>query len=477
MKEEKLVQEITSRDEDFAKWYTDIVRKAELAEYSSVRGCMIIRPYGYAIWENIQKLLDDEFKRLGHENVYMPLLIPESLLQKEKDHVEGFAPEVAWVTQGGGEELAERLCVRPTSETLFCDHFANIIHSWRDLPKLYNQWCSVLRWEKTTRPFLRTMEFLWQEGHTMHATADEARAETRQMLNVYADCAEEQLAIPVIRGRKTDKEKFAGAEETYTIEAMMHDGKALQSGTSHYFGDGFARAFDITFTDKENKLQYPYQTSWGLSTRIIGGIIMSHGDDSGLVLPPAVAPIQVIVIPIAAHKGGVMEKAEEVTAGLKAAGIRAKLDASDNSAGWKFAEHEMKGVPLRIEMGPRDIEKGECVVVARDDRSKTAVPLAELAARLPDMLEAFRQRIYDKALQNREARTRTAHSLEEMAAMANDGVFIKTMWCGDLACEEKVKEVAGLSSRCMPFAQEHLGDVCPICGKPAKTMIVWGKAY
>lgn len=477
MKEEKLVQEITSRDEDFAKWYTDIVRKAELAEYSSVRGCMIIRPYGYAIWENIQKLLDAEFKRLGHENVYMPLLIPESLLQKEKDHVEGFAPEVAWVTRGGGEELAERLCVRPTSETLFCDHFANIIHSWRDLPKLYNQWCSVLRWEKTTRPFLRTMEFLWQEGHTMHATAEEAKAETQQMLNVYADCAEEQLAIPVIRGRKTDKEKFAGAEATYTIEAMMHDGKALQSGTSHYFGDGFARAFDITFTDKENKLQYPHQTSWGLSTRIIGGIIMTHGDDSGLVLPPAVAPIQVVVIPIAAHKGGVLEKAEEVTAQLKAAGIRAKLDTSDNSAGWKFAEYEMKGVPLRIEMGPRDIEKGECVVVARDDRSKTAVPLSVLAARLPEMLEAFRVRIYDKALQNREARTRTAFSLDEMAKMAGDGVFIKTMWCGDVACEEKVKEVAGLTSRCMPFAQEHLGDVCPICGKPAKTMIVWGKAY
>jgi prolyl-tRNA synthetase len=477
MKEEKLVQEITSRDEDFAKWYTDIVRKAELAEYSSVRGCMIIRPYGYAIWENIQKLLDAEFKRLGHENVYMPLLIPESLLQKEKDHVEGFAPEVAWVTRGGGEELAERLCVRPTSETLFCDHFANIIHSWRDLPKLYNQWCSVLRWEKTTRPFLRTMEFLWQEGHTMHATAEEAMAETQQMLNVYADCAEDQLAIPVIRGRKTDKEKFAGAEATYTIEAMMHDGKALQSGTSHYFGDGFARAFDITFTDKENKLQYPHQTSWGLSTRIIGGIIMTHGDDSGLVLPPAVAPIQVVVIPIAAHKGGVLEKAEEVTAQLKAAGIRAKLDTSDNSAGWKFAEYEMKGVPLRIEMGPRDIEKGECVVVARDDRSKTAVPLAELTARLPEMLEAFRVRIYDKALQNREARTRTAFSLDEMAKMAGDGVFIKTMWCGEAACEEKVKEVAGLSSRCMPFAQEHLGDVCPICGKPAKTMIVWGKAY
>lgn len=477
MKEEKLVQEITSRDEDFAKWYTDIVRKAELAEYSSVRGCMIIRPYGYAIWENIQKLLDAEFKRLGHENVYMPLLIPESLLQKEKDHVEGFAPEVAWVTRGGGEELSERLCVRPTSETLFCDHFANIIHSWRDLPKLYNQWCSVLRWEKTTRPFLRTMEFLWQEGHTMHATAEEAKAETQQMLNVYADCAEAELAIPVIRGRKTDKEKFAGAEATYTIEAMMHDGKALQSGTSHYFGDGFARAFDITFTDKENKLQYPHQTSWGLSTRIIGGIIMTHGDDSGLVLPPAVAPIQVAVIPIAAHKGGVMEKAEEVTAQLKAAGIRAKLDTSDNSAGWKFAEYEMKGVPLRIEMGPRDIEKGECVVVARDDRSKTAVPLAELTARLPEMLEAFRVRIYDKALQNREARTRTAFSLEEMAKMAGDGVFIKTMWCGDVACEEKVKEAAGLTSRCMPFAQEHLGDVCPICGKPAKTMIVWGKAY
>ena len=477
MKDDKLVQEITSRDEDFAKWYTDIVRKAELAEYSSVRGCMIVRPYGYAIWENIQKLLDDEFKRLGHENIYMPLLIPESLLQKEKDHVEGFAPEVAWVTIGGNEELTERLCVRPTSETLFCEHFANIIHSWRDLPKLYNQWCSVLRWEKTTRPFLRTTEFLWQEGHTMHATADEARAETRQMLNVYADCAELSLAIPVIRGRKTDKEKFAGAEETYTIEAMMHDGKALQSGTSHYFGDGFAKAFNITFSDKENKLQHPHQTSWGLSTRVIGGIIMTHGDDNGLVLPPAVAPVQVVVIPIAAHKGGVMEIAEEVTAAIKAAGIRAKLDSSDNSAGWKFAEHEMKGVPLRVEMGPRDIEKGKCVVVSRDDRTKTPVKIDELAVRLPEMLDAFHKRIYEKALANMEDRTRTATTLDEMTAMANDGVFIKTMWCGELACEEKVKTVAGLTSRCMPFMQENTGDVCPVCGKPATTMIIWGKAY
>ncbi len=477
MSKEKLVQEITSRDEDFAKWYTDIVKKAELADYSSVRGCMIVRPYGYAIWENITKILDTEFKRLGHENVALPMLIPESLLQKEKDHVAGFAPEVAWVTMGGSEELTERLCIRPTSETLFCEHFANIIHSWRDLPKLYNQWCSVIRWEKTTRPFLRTMEFYWQEGHTMHETAEEAKSETMQMLNVYADFAEGSLAIPVLRGKKTDKEKFAGAEATYTIEAMMYDGKALQSGTSHYFGDGFAKAFDITYTDKQNKLAFPHQTSWGLSTRMIGGIIMTHGDDNGLVLPPAVAPIQVVVIPIAAHKEGVTDRALALTEELKSAGIRAKCDTTDNSAGWKFSEYEMKGVPLRVELGPRDIENGQCVVVSRDDRTKTVVALSELADKLPEMLEAFRQRIYKKAFDARTERTRTAKTMEELKSFADENVFVKTMWCGELACEEKVKNEVGMSSRCMPFDREEIGDVCPMCGKPAKEMIVWGKAY
>ena len=478
MAKEKLVREITSMDVDFAQWYTDIVKKADLIDYSSVRGCMVFRPYGYAIWENIQHILDGKFKQTGHENVYMPMFIPESLLQREKDHVEGFAPEVAWVTHGGSEKLAERLCVRPTSETLFCEHYKNIIQSWRDLPKLYNQWCSVVRWEKSTRPFLRTAEFLWQEGHTMHATAEEAIEETERMLGVYADFAQEQLAMPVVRGRKTDKEKFAGAEATYTIEAMMHDGKALQSGTSHYFGDGFAKAFDITFTDRDNQLKHPHQTSWGMSTRIIGGIIMTHGDDNGLVLPPAVAPVQVVIVPIAFHKGGVLETAQQLCQTLQQAGLRVKLDDSDATPGWKFAEYEMKGVPLRVELGPRDIEAGVCVAVSRDNREKTEVPIAELAQRVPELLEAYRRRLYEKALQNREARTTAARTMEEVKAQSAAGNgFIKTMWCGELACEEAMKEQAGLTSRCMPFEQETLSDVCPVCGKPAKTMVIWGKAY
>ena len=364
-----MVEEITSMEEDFAKWYTDVVKKAELASYSCVRGCMVVRPYGTALWENIRDNLDRRFKALGHENVMMPLFIPESLLQKEKEHVEGFAPEVAWVTHGGAEQLQERLCVRPTSETLFCDHYAQVIHSYRDLPKLYNQWCSVVRWEKTTRPFLRTMEFFWQEGHTMHETPQEAVEETERMLNVYADFCEHDLAIPVVKGRKTDKEKFAGAEATYTIEALMHDGKALQSGTSHYFGDGFARAFDIQFTGRDNTLQYPHQTSWGMSSRIIGAIIMTHGDNNGLVLPPAVAPVQVVILPIAMHKEGVLDKAMELRDRL-AATFRVKVDDSDNSAGWKFAEYEMKGVPLRLEIGPKDIANNQCVLVRRDNREK-----------------------------------------------------------------------------------------------------------
>ena len=475
--QKKMVEAITSMEEDFAKWYTDIVKKAELMDYSSVRGCMIIEPYGWAIWENIRDILDHEFKELGHENVAMPLFIPESLLQKEKDHVEGFAPEVAWVTHGGEEELPERLCVRPTSETLFCDHYKNIIHSWRDLPKLYNQWCSVVRWEKTTRPFLRSVEFYWQEGHTMHATAQEAMEETERMLNVYADFCEKQLAIPVVKGRKTKKEQFAGAEATYPIEALMHDGKALQSGTSHYFGDGFARAFEITYTDKENKPQYPHQTSWGMSTRIIGGIIMTHGDDNGLVLPPAVAPIQVMIIPIAQHKPGVLEKAEELRARLKKI-CRVRMDDSEQSPGWKFSQYEMKGVPLRLEIGPKDIEKNQCVLVRRDNREKTFVSLDELEAKIPELLEAVRQGMYDKALARREQMTYTAVSLEEMQKTADEKPgFIKAMWCGDQACEEKLKEEAGVSSRCMPFEQEHLSDTCVCCGRPAKTMVYWGKAY
>ena len=475
--QKKMVESITSMDEDFAQWYTDVVKKAELIDYSSVRGCMVIRPYGYAVWENIQHDLDSRFKKTGHENVYMPMFIPEGLLQKEKDHVEGFAPEVAWVTHGGGEKLTERLCVRPTSETLFCEHYANIIHSYRDLPKLYNQWCSVVRWEKTTRPFLRSTEFLWQEGHTMHETEQEARAETEQMLNIYADFCEEALAIPVIKGRKTDKEKFAGAEATYTIEAMMHNGVALQSGTSHYFGDGFARAFDITFTGRDNKLAYPHQTSWGVSTRLIGAIIMTHGDDNGLVLPPAVAPVQAVIVPIAMHKEGVLDKANELYTRLSSI-CRAKLDDSDNSPGWKFAEYEMKGVPVRIEIGPKDIEQGQCVLVRRDNGEKSIVPLDQLEDAVSKALRAVHDGLYAKALKNREERTYTCIDWADLLQIAGEKTgFVKAMWCGDLACEEKIKEEAGLSSRCMPFEQEQLADTCICCGKPAKAMVYWGKAY
>ncbi len=476
--EKKMVEQITSMDVDFAKWYTDVVIKSELIDYSSVRGCLILRPYGYAIWENIQKELDAKFKELGHENVAMPMFIPESLLQKEKDHVEGFAPEVAWVTHGGSEKLQERLCVRPTSETLFCEHYANVVQSWRDLPKLYNQWVSVVRWEKTTRPFLRHREFYWQEGHTIHATVEEAMQETLQMLDVYADFCENYLAMPVIKGQKTDKEKFAGAEKTYTIEAMMHDGKALQSGTSHYFGDGFARAFEIQFTDKDNQLKHPFQTSWGMSTRLIGGIIMTHGDDNGLVLPPRIAPIQAVVVPIAMHKPGVREKAEELTNTLKAAGIRVKVDVSDNSPGWKFSEYEMKGVPVRVELGPKDIEAGQCVLVRRDNREKIAVSLDNVADEIKRVMEELQTAIFNRALENRTARTYAAKDLDEMKAITAEKTgFVKAMWCGDEACELKIKEEAGLSSRCIPYEQEAVGEVCACCGKPAKHMVYWGVAY
>ena len=387
MAKDKKVEQITDMEVDFAQWFTDVCTKAELVDYSGVKGLYILRPYGYAIWENIQKILDGMFKRDGHENVSMPMLIPESLLQKEKDHVEGFAPECAWVTIGGSEELPEKLCIRPTSETLFCDHWSHVVHSWRDLPMKYNQWCSVLRWEKTTRPFLRGREFLWQEGHTLHATEEEAREETLHQLEVYADLCENYLAMPVIRGNKTDKEKFAGAVNTYTIECMMHDRKALQSGTSHYFGQGFAEQFNITFTDKDNQQKHPYQTSWGLSTRIIGGIIMTHGDNNGLVLPPHIAPVQVIVVPVAQHKEGVIEKASAVYEALKAAGVRVKIDTSDNSLGWKCAQYEMKGVPLRVEIGPRDIENNVCMAVRRDNGEKVSVSLDELTARIPELLD------------------------------------------------------------------------------------------
>ncbi len=475
--EKKLVEEITSMNVDFTQWYTDVIKKADLVDYSSVRGCMIIRPYGYAIWENIQKHLDRRFKDTGHENVYMPMFIPESLLQKEKDHVEGFAPEVAWVTHGGSEQLTEKLCVRPTSETLFCDHYANIIHSYRDLPKLYNQWCSVVRWEKTTRPFLRTLEFLWQEGHTAHATAEEAQEETIRMLNVYAEFCENVLAIPVVKGQKTEKEKFAGAKATYTIESLMHDGKALQSGTSHNFGDGFAKAFGIQYTDSGNQLQYVHQTSWGMTTRLIGAVIMVHGDDSGLVLPPEVAPVQLMIIPISQHKEGVLEKANELKDRLSAV-ARVKLDDSDKSPGWKFSEYEMKGVPIRLEVGPKDIEKNQVVLVRRDTREKLFVSMDGLEAAVTKLLGDIQTGLLEKARSMREQKTYQAADLDEFAKILEETPgFIKAMWCGDQACEEKIKEKTAATARCIPFEQEQISDKCVCCGGEAKHMVYWGKAY
>ncbi len=477
-KDKKFVSEITSRDEDFAQWFTDVCIKAELIDYSSIKGFTVMRPYGQALWENIQKSLDAKFKATGHENVAMPLLIPESLLQKEKDHVEGFAPEVAWVTYGGSEKLEERYCVRPTSETLFCDHWAHVLQSYRQLPMKYNQWCSVVRWEKTTRPFLRGREFFWQEGHTIHETEQEAQEETLQMLNIYADFAENELMMPVIKGRKTPSEQFAGAQATYTIEAMMHDGKALQSGTSHYFGDGFARAFDVTFADRNNTQSYPFQTSWGVSTRIIGALIMSHGDDYGLILPPAVAPIQVVIVPVAQHKEGVLEAAARLKERIGKL-YRVKLDDSDNSPGWKFNQYEMKGVPLRVEIGPKDIENNQCVIVRRDNHEKTFVSLDNLENELARLTKELEQALFDKAKANMESKTETLSTMEEIIASATtkDG-FIKTLWCGDEECEKAMKEKAGLTSRCMPFGeQDDIDGVCPVCGKKAKHRVIWGKAY
>ena len=474
----KFVEAITSREEDFAQWYTDVVTKAGLVAYSTVKGCTILKPAGYAIWENIMHELDARFKATGVENVAMPLFIPESLLQKEKDHVEGFAPEVAWVTMGGGEVLPERLCVRPTSETLFCELYKDIIESYRDLPKCYNQWCSVVRWEKTTRPFLRTTEFWWQEGHTAHATAEEAEARTVQMLNIYADFCEQVLAIPVIKGRKTDKEKFAGAEQTYTIESMMHDGKALQSGTSHNFGDGFAKAFGIQYSDKDNQLKYVHQTSWGMSTRIIGAVIMVHGDDSGLVLPPRIAPTQVMVMPIAQHKPGVLEKAAEIKDQLAAAGLRVKVDDSDKNPGWKFSEQEMRGIPLRVEIGPKDIEAGVAVIVRRDTREKQIVALDQLTEAVKAALEAEQNDLYERAKAHLESHIYEAKTYDEFKDTIEEKPgFVKAEWCGDVACELKIKEDTTATSRCMPFHQEHIADTCVCCGRPAQKLVIWGKAY
>ena len=474
----KMVEAITSMDEDFAQWYTDICKKADLCDYTSVKGCMVFKPAGYAIWELIQKQMDERFKATGVENVYLPMFIPESLLEKEKDHVEGFAPEVAWVTQGGLQPLTEKMCVRPTSETLFCDFYKNEVHSYRDLPKVYNQWCSVVRWEKETRPFLRSREFLWQEGHTIHATAEEAEERTIQMLNVYADFCEQVLAIPVVKGRKTDKEKFAGAEATYTIEALMHDGKALQSGTSHNFGDGFARAFDIQYTDKDNTLKYAHQTSWGSTTRLIGAIIMVHGDDSGLKLPPLVAPTQVMIVPIQQKKEGVLDKAYAIRDELKKGGFRVKVDDSDKSPGWKFSECEMRGVPLRIEIGPRDIEEGKAILVRRDTGEKFECAIDALEAKIKELIPAIQKDMLEAARTRRDSQTYVAKNWDEFKnTFAEHTGFVKAMWCGDRACEDKIKEELAVTSRCMPFNQETLADTCVCCGKPAKKMVYWGKAY
>ena len=479
MKEkENFVKEITNIEDDFAKWYTDIVLKAELADYTDTKGCIAIKPYGYAIWENIKDYTDKKFKESGVENVYFPELIPESLLKKEEDHVEGFAPEVAWVTNAGGEDLEERYCIRPTSETMFSTLYSKWLSSWRDLPMVYNQWCSVLRWEKETRPFLRSREFLWQEGHTIHETAEEAKERTIQMLNIYADVIENFLAIPVLKGLKTEKEKFAGAEETYTVESLMHDGRALQSGTSHYFAQNFTKPFDIKFQNREGKEEYAYQTSWGISTRLIGGIIMAHGDDRGLKLPPKVAPIQVIIIPIAQHKEGVLDKANEIFSTLKAE-YRVKVDDRDNySTGFKFNDWEMRGVPIRLEIGPRDIENGTCILVRRDTFQKETVQISNLSNRIKELLEDIHKNMYNSCLENVKKRTTIAHTLDEILDNLNTNQgYVKTMWCGETECEDKVKEVTGAHSRCIPFKQENLDDKCAICGKPAKKMIVWGRQY
>lgn len=475
--ENDFVQHIASREEDFSRWYTDVILKTELVDYSDVKGCMVIRPYGYGIWELIQKELDARFKATGHKNAYFPLFIPESLLKKEAEHVEGFAPEVAIVTIAGNEELTERLVVRPTSETIICSMYAKWIQSYRDLPVLINQWCNVVRWEKTTRPFLRTSEFLWQEGHTVHATEEEAQAETMQMLNIYAEFVENVLAIPVIKGRKSEKEKFAGAVATYTMESMMQDGKALQMGTSHNLGQNFAKGFNIQFLDKDGQLKYAWQTSWGVSTRMIGGIIMVHGDARGLVLPPKVAPIQVVILPIAQHKPGVLEKAGELTAKLRAAGLRVELDDREGqSAGWKFNEWEMRGVPLRIEIGPRDIEQGQVVAVRRDDLQKRTLALEGIEKAIPGILDEVHNGMYAKAKAFRDGKITTAVNFDDFTEGVKQG-FVKAMWCGERECEVQIKEKTGASTRCMPFDQEEISHTCVHCGKKAKQMMYFGKAY
>ncbi|MBO4368558.1 MAG: proline--tRNA ligase [Desulfovibrio sp.] len=470
-------ESITRQEDDFAQWYTDVCKKAELMDYSSVKGFIIYRPYGYAIWEQIQNYLDKRFKETGHENVYMPMVIPESLFAREKEHVEGFAPECLIANIGGNAQIEDPLIIRPTSEVLFCDHYAKIIKSYRDLPKLYNQWCSVVRWEKTTRPFLRGAEFLWQEGHTMHENEEEARTEALRMLEIYEKCGRDLLAIPFSTGRKTDKEKFSGALETYSIEALMPDGKALQSGTTHYFGNGFAKAFGIQFQGRDGKLTNPYQTSWGVSTRLIGATIMVHGDDNGLVLPPQVAPIQVVIIPVAQNKPGVIPAAREVAKRLEALGLRVKLDDSDKSPGWKFSEWEMKGVPLRVELGPRDIEKGQVVLAKRNTGEKIFCESADLEAKVQELLKTIHKEMYNKALKYLLDHTTEVHNLEELNAVLERGGYAKMMWCGERECEDKIKELYNATARCLPFNQIEFDDVCPVCGKKAKKVVLFAKAY
>ena len=467
---------ITSRDVDFAQWYTDIVRNAKLASYSNVKGFTVFEPNGYAIWENIQAVADKRFKELGHQNIMMPMLIPESLLNKEADHIEGFAPEVAWVTHGGNKKLEERLCVRPTSEVLFCDYYKDAIKSYRDLPKLYNQWCSVVRWEKETRPYLRTREFLWQEGHTMHATAEEAMKETDQMLEVYREIYEDYLAIPVVAGKKTESEKFAGADYTLTVEAMMYNGVALQSATSHYFGNGFAKAFDVKFVNKNNEEEYCYQTSWGLTTRSIGGLIMCHGDDNGLVLPPRIAPRKVAII---TYSDDLLDKAYEIRDMLNNGGIKVYVDDSEKSAGFKFAEAEVQGIPFRIEIGKRELENNKIVVARRDNFKKEEVSLdTDLVAYFKEQIDVMHNDMFNRAKKRMEEKTYVCHNMDEIKeVMENHPGFIKAMWCGDEACEEKIKEIRGTKSRCIPFEQEKVDTKCVCCGKEAKDMVIWGIQY
>ncbi len=470
------IKDITPRDVDFAKWYTDVVTKANLVDYSSVKGSMIICPYGYAIWEEMQKVLDQKFKETGHENVQMPMFIPESLLNVEKDHVTGFAPEVAWVTHGGKDKLDERLCVRPTSEILFCDYYKKIIKSYRDLPKLYNQWCTIVRWEKTTRPFLRSREILWQEGHTMHATKEEALNETLKMLHIYEDFQRNYLAIPVIVGKKTEKEKFAGAEASYSLEAMMYDGVALQNGTSHYFGNGFAKAFGIEFLNKENKLETPYQTSWGVTTRMIGSLIMVHGDDRGLVIPPNIAPTKVIVIPIG-DSLEVKEETKSLTNALTKASISYKVDDTNKTPGFKFAEAEVKGYPIRLEIGPRDLSEGMLTLVRRDTLEKIRINKEEVISKIEKILPIMQQDMYNKALKRRDSMIYEAHNYQEFTEIAqNKPGFIKANWCGDEACENKIKDDFSMKSRCLIENEEIKGN-CVCCGKEAKYRLYFGRQY